>query len=55
MLCERHQQISNPTLANFGEEIGRPLQACDEPKAIRYSTVLPPGLSQLAPRRDRKN
>lgn len=27
MLCERHQQISNPTLANFGKEIDRPLQA----------------------------
>jgi len=44
MLCERHQQISNLTLANFGEEIDRPLQPCDEPKAIRYPTVLPPGL-----------
>ena len=41
MLCEEHQQINNPTLANLSENIYEHWKACDELKAIHYSKVQP--------------
>jgi hypothetical protein len=57
MLCEEHQEISNPTLANLSEEIYEHWKACDELKAVHYSKVQPyvPGWVSSLPRRDRKN
>ena len=39
MLCERHQQISKPTLAKLSEKVDGHQKHADELKAINYSTM----------------
>jgi hypothetical protein len=57
ILCEEHQQISNPTMAELSEEIYEHWRACDELMAVHYSKVQPyvPGWADALPRRDRRN